>query len=133
VGNENYLLTRVDYNISARDSLFVRYIRDDANIVYPFLGSPCRRNGRKWGPQLTTSRPLNTGTFFIQHSQPAALQFHADVRIGRGATSRPEPRADLLPDLRPERRVNITGLSSIGPSIYAPLGEAQNKFRFRTT
>ncbi|HEY7389944.1 MAG TPA: carboxypeptidase regulatory-like domain-containing protein, partial [Bryobacteraceae bacterium] len=40
VGNENYLLTRIDYNLSAKDSLFVRYVRDSGNIVYPFLGSP---------------------------------------------------------------------------------------------
>ena len=39
-GNENYLLARVDYNISTKDSLFVRYVRDYGNIMHPFLGSP---------------------------------------------------------------------------------------------
>src|SRR5499427_1836957 len=39
-GNENYLLGRVDYTLSSKDSLFVRYIRDFADIRQPFLGSP---------------------------------------------------------------------------------------------
>src|SRR6185312_2410773 len=33
VGNENYLLARVDYTISTKDSLFVRYVRDYGDIV----------------------------------------------------------------------------------------------------
>src|SRR5580693_4211653 len=40
VGNENYLLTRGDYILSPKDSLFVRWVRDYADIVNPFLGSP---------------------------------------------------------------------------------------------
>ena len=39
-GNENYLLARVDYTISGKDSLFVRYVRDSGAITQPFLGSP---------------------------------------------------------------------------------------------
>ncbi|HVX58019.1 MAG TPA: carboxypeptidase-like regulatory domain-containing protein, partial [Candidatus Saccharimonadales bacterium] len=39
-GNENYLLARVDYTISSKDSLFVRYVRDYGDITLPFLGSP---------------------------------------------------------------------------------------------
>jgi hypothetical protein len=39
-GNENYLLARVDYTISSKDSLFVRYVRDAGDITQPFLGSP---------------------------------------------------------------------------------------------
>jgi hypothetical protein len=38
VGNENYFLARMDYTLSDKDSLFVRYVKDSAGIVYPFLG-----------------------------------------------------------------------------------------------
>ena len=39
-GNENYLLARVDYTLSGKDSLFVRYVRDYGDTTLPFLGSP---------------------------------------------------------------------------------------------
>src|SRR5205085_1731849 len=40
VGRENYLLARVDYNLSEKNSLFVRYVRDYGDTTLPFLGSP---------------------------------------------------------------------------------------------
>ncbi len=39
VGNENYLLGRVDYNISSNDSIFTRYVSDRAYFHDPFSGS----------------------------------------------------------------------------------------------
>ena len=39
IGHENYLLARFDYSISTNDSLFMRYVRDTANLVEPFSGS----------------------------------------------------------------------------------------------
>jgi hypothetical protein len=39
VQSENYVIGRIDYNISDRDSLFGRYISDRANQLLPFSGS----------------------------------------------------------------------------------------------
>src|SRR3989454_11888583 len=39
VGNEDYILGRVDHMISATDSVFARYIRDRADFTDPFSGS----------------------------------------------------------------------------------------------
>ncbi|PYS06000.1 MAG: hypothetical protein DMG17_33210 [Acidobacteria bacterium] len=39
VGNEDYVLGRVDHMISATDSVFARYIRDRADFTDPFSGS----------------------------------------------------------------------------------------------
>ncbi|MGC2330494.1 MAG: TonB-dependent receptor [Candidatus Acidiferrales bacterium] len=40
VQNENYVLGRIDYTISDKDSLFGRYISDRARQFLPFSGSP---------------------------------------------------------------------------------------------
>ncbi len=40
IGHENYILGRFDYNITDKDSLFVRYVSDRANYMNPFGGSP---------------------------------------------------------------------------------------------
>ena len=53
-GNENYLLGRVDYTISAKDSLFVRYVRDFGDTILPF-------------PWIALAAPLARGR---RHSQP---------------------------------------------------------------
>jgi hypothetical protein len=39
-GDENYLLTRIDYTMNDKNSFFVRYVHDGASTVLPFLGSP---------------------------------------------------------------------------------------------
>jgi hypothetical protein len=39
IGNEDYLLGRVDYTLSAKDSLFARFVNDRALFTDPFSGS----------------------------------------------------------------------------------------------
>ena len=39
-GDENYLLTRIDYTMDEKNSFFVRYVHDGASTILPFLGSP---------------------------------------------------------------------------------------------
>ena len=36
--HENYILARFDYNISSKDSIFVRYISDKSQFTEPFGG-----------------------------------------------------------------------------------------------
>jgi len=128
-GNENYLLARVDYTMSAKDSLFVRYVRDAADIVYPFLGSPLPP---RW-PEVG-----NTGNHFatieyrrvVSPNMVNLLRFsftrtrESDVEQTPDQTS----ALDFFPARGQNGGVTITGLSTIGPSIFAPLLEVQNKF-----
>jgi hypothetical protein len=129
VGNENYLLTRGDYNISPRDSLFVRYVRDDANIVYPFLGSPLPP---QWPEVGTTSNHFATIEYRHLFSTNVInlLRFSYTRTFESDVEQHPvqTPALTFFPISGQNGGVNITGLASIGPSIFAPLGEAQNKF-----
>ena len=123
VGNENYLLTRVDYNISSKDSLFVRYVRDAANIVYPFLGSPL--------PPLWPEVGL-TGNHFAtieyRHLFSSNIVNLVNISFTRTFESDTEQNPNQSSALNFEPiagqngGVNVTGLASIGPSIFAPLG-----------
>jgi outer membrane receptor protein involved in Fe transport len=129
VGNENYLLARMDYNLSPKDSLFVRYVHDLGNIVYPFLGAP---TPPRW-PEVG-----NTGNHFATIEERRVFSptmvnllrfsftrtFESDVEQHPDQT----PALNFFPVRGQNGGVNITGLSSVGPSIFAPLMEAQNKF-----
>jgi outer membrane receptor protein involved in Fe transport len=129
VGNENYLLTRIDYNISSKDSLFVRYIRDGANIVYPFLGSPLPPF---WPEVGTTANHFATVEYRHLFSSNIInlLRFSFTRTFESDVEQHPiqTPALNFEPIAGQNGGVNITGLQSIGPSIFAPLGEAQNKF-----
>jgi hypothetical protein len=118
----------MDYMLSAKDSLFVRYVHDTADIVYPFLGAPA--------PQWPGVG--NTGNHFVTIEE-RRLFSPTVVNLLRFSFTRTfESDVEQHPDLSPaleffpvrgqDGGVNITGLSSMGPSIYAPLEEAQNKF-----
>jgi Carboxypeptidase regulatory-like domain/TonB dependent receptor len=128
-GNENYLLTRVDYNLSAKDSLFVRYVRDYADIVQPFLGSPLPP---RWPEVGNTRNQFATIEWrrLISPSVVNLLRFsftrskESDVEQNPDQTS----ALDFFPGRHQNGGVNITGLSPMGTSIYAPLQETQNKF-----
>jgi Carboxypeptidase regulatory-like domain/TonB dependent receptor-like, beta-barrel len=128
-GNENYLLTRVDYNLSAKDSLFVRYVRDYADIVQPFLGSPLPP---RWPEVGNTRNQFATIEWrrLISPSVVNLLRFsftrskESDVQQNPDQTN----ALDFFPDRHQNGGVNITGLSAMGTSIYAPLQETQNKF-----
>jgi hypothetical protein len=129
VGDENYLLTRGDYNISAKDSLFVRWVRDYGNIVNPFLGSPLPP---LW-PEVGNTKNSFATVEYRRVISPALVNlvrfsytrtFETDVEQHPDQTS----ALDFFPSRSQNGGVNITGLTPIGTSIYAPLQEVQNKF-----
>jgi hypothetical protein len=129
VGNENYLLTRVDYNISSKDSLFVRYVRDAANIIYPFLGSPLPPLWPEIG--LTGNHFATIEYRHLFSSNIVNLVNFSFTRTFESDTEEFPNQSSALnfePMAGQNGGVNITGLASIGPSIFAPLGETQNKF-----
>jgi hypothetical protein len=128
-GNENYLLARVDYTLSEKDSLFVRYVRDHGDITYPFLGSPLPP---RW-PEVGSTRNQFVTLEHRRVISPTVvnlLRFSFTRTRETDVQARPDqkPELDFFPERHQNGGVNITGLASIGTSIFAPLLETQNKF-----
>src|SRR5579872_3361057 len=129
VGNENYLLARVDYTMSAKDSLFVRYVRDFGDTTLPFLGSPLPP---RW-PEIGSTRNQFATIEYRRVISPTVvnlLRFSYTRSRETDVQAKPDQAKalDFFPERGQNGGVNITGLSSIGTSIFAPLLEVQNKF-----
>ena len=128
-GNENYLLGRIDYTISPKDSLFVRYVRDFGDTTMPFLGSPLPP---RWPEVGSTRNQFVTIEWrrVISPSMLNLLRFSFTRTRETDVQARPDqtPALNFFPERQQNGGVNITGLSSIGTSIFAPLLEVQNKF-----
>ncbi len=128
-GSENYLLARIDYTMSSKDSLFVRYVRDYGDTTLPFLGSPLPP---RW-PEIGSTRNQFATIEYRRVISPAVvnlLRFSFTRTRETDVQARPDqtPALDFFPERHQNGGVNITGLSSIGTSIFAPLLEVQNKF-----
>jgi outer membrane receptor protein involved in Fe transport len=128
-GNENYLLARVDYTMSSKDSLFVRYVRDYGDTTQPFLGSPLPP---RW-PEVGSTRNQFATVEYRRVISPTVvnlLRFSFTRTRETDVQAKPDqtPALDFFPERHQNGGVNITGLSSIGTSIFAPLLEVQNKF-----
>ena len=128
-GNENYLLARIDYAISNNDSLFVRYVRDFGDTILPFLGSPLPPRWPEVGAtrnqfatmeyrHIVSPTIVNLLRFSFTRTRETDVQQHPDQASA----------LNFFPERGQNGGVNITGLASIGTSIFAPLVEAQNKF-----
>ncbi|HWF07145.1 MAG TPA: TonB-dependent receptor [Bryobacteraceae bacterium] len=128
-GNENYLLARVDYTMSSKDSLFVRYVRDYGDITQPFLGSPLPP---RWPEVGATRNQFATIEYrrVISPNVANLLRFSFTRTRETDVEQNPDQASalDFFPERHQNGGVNITGLSPIGTSIYAPLLEVQNKF-----
>ena len=128
-GNENYLLGRIDYTISPKDSLFVRYVRDFGDTTMPFLGSPLPP---RW-PEIGSTRNQFVTIEWRRVISPSMLnllRFSFTRTRETDVQAKPDQASALnfFPERHQNGGVNITGLSSIGTSIFAPLLEVQNKF-----
>jgi hypothetical protein len=128
-GGENYVLARVDYNLTAKDALFGRYVRDYANFTDPFSGS----NIPLW-PETHRTR----NQYFTLEERHVVSP--TVVNLARASVVRTGEGSDLnqnLPGLffYPNRKngtLNLApaGLSNIGSSIFLPFKIVQNKFIF---
>ena len=131
---EDYVMGRYDWTISQSDSLFARYLFDNANLTEPFYGSfPQWPNYDRTRNQFTTvgekhvfsSSLINsftagfTRTFLYLHSNGSEsdiLNFSGDLTTGVGI-----PVADGT--VNPGSSIN-----SVGPGGISPVRYAQNKF-----
>jgi outer membrane receptor protein involved in Fe transport len=128
-GTENYLLARVDYNLSSKDSLFVRYVRDHGDTTLPFLGSPLPP---RW-PEIGATRNQFATIEWRRVISPTLVNL---LRFSFTRTRETDTQANpdqvsalnFFPERGQNGGVNVTGLASLGSSIFAPLLEVQNKF-----
>jgi len=126
LGNENYLIGRVDYNISASDSIFTRYVSDRAYFHDPFSGGPIPL----WPETHHTANQY--ATVEERHLISPELFNLARVsfvrtREGSDLTNN-EPGLYFYPSNLKNGTLAITGLSPLGSSIFLPFYFVQNKF-----
>jgi hypothetical protein len=126
LGNENYLIGRVDYNISASDSIFTRYVSDRAYFHDPFSGGPIP----DWPETHHTANQY--ATVEERHIISPSLLNLARVsfvrtREGSDLTNN-EPDLYFYPSNLKNGTLAITGLSPLGSSIFLPFYFVQNKF-----
>ena len=126
VGNEDYFLGRVDYNLSDKDSFFARYVRDSAKFDDPFSGSPIPL----WPETHHTGN--HYATVEERHIfSPSIINL---LRAGFVRTGEGSDLNNNLPGLsfypgRKNGTINITGgLAPLGSSIFLPFSFVQNKF-----
>ena len=62
IGNEDYVLGRVDYTLSPKDSLFARYTRESAYQVLPYVLTLSCRDSRKSTTNTISTSPSESGT-----------------------------------------------------------------------
>ena len=126
IGNEDYVLARVDYSFSDKDSLFVRYVRDSAIFEDPFSGSPIPL----WPETHHTGNHYAT----IEERHIVSPTIVNLVRAGYVRTSEASDLNNNLPGLSfyPNRKngtINISGgVAPLGSSIFLPFKFVQNKF-----
>jgi hypothetical protein len=126
IGDENYVVGRVDYTISSKDSIFARYVIDRAMFHDPFSG----------GPITLWPETHHTGNQYLTVEERRIFT-PTIINLVRAAFVRTREGSDLdnnLPGLyfytdgRKNGTIGITGLSPLGSSIFLPFLFVQNKF-----
>lgn len=135
--NENYVLGRIDYNFSSKDSIFGRYLSDKANLTEPFGGG-----NPAGGPLLDwTEYGHSHNQFFTveeRHIISPALVNLFSASFARQISSATQPGVATANGTTPlqffpglgldDGGVQITGLSNLGEDLVIPFVQAQNRF-----
>jgi hypothetical protein len=129
IGNEDYLLGRVDYNFSEKDSLFVRYARESAYQVLPYVytavpGWPEIDHERNQYVTIT-ERHMFSPTI-VNEARVGIVRLFTETENGgingTGTALQQVPgRQDM--DFTPGQ-----GLSALGPSPSSPSRPVTNRF-----
>jgi hypothetical protein len=133
--SENYLLGRLDYTFSQKDSLFMRYLSDRGQFFEPFPNA----GGGAGAPTAIPDwleRTINRNQFFTveeRHILSTTLINTARISYSRpvtsGVTLTSDPAINFYPGTgRQDAAVNITGLTSLGPNNTTPFTFVQNKY-----
>jgi len=129
--HENYVLGRVDYNFSDKDSFFGRYFIDLQDSIYPFSGSnlalqPENENGANQffnmeERHIFSPTVINTirGSFSRTNVDSSAGLTHTALQMYPGAG-------------RPDATINVpaAGITALGTGAASPEPEGQIQNRF---
>ncbi len=135
--NENYVLGRMDYNFSSKDSIFGRYLSDKANLTEPFGGGnpgggPLNfwtEYGHSHNQFLTVEeRHLISPTLVNLFRASFARQVSSARQPGVVTVNGTEP-LQFFPDRGfGDGGVQISGLSNLGEDLVIPFNQNQNRF-----
>jgi Carboxypeptidase regulatory-like domain len=129
---ENYFLGRVDWSLSSRDSLLMRYVSDRADFVQPFAGAaeiPLWPENDKTFNQYFTSEESRV----VSSSMINLLRFSFVRTVETARTLARHDALQFLPGLdRDDARLDVGTnlLSRIGSKFNVPLDLVQNKFTY---
>jgi hypothetical protein len=129
IGHENYFLGRFDYVFSTKDSLFMRYVRDTANLIEPFSGS----NIPLWAETDVTANHF--ATIEERHIVSPTLINLARISYIRpsdgGADTTSTPPLQYFPG-RENGQVTLGdgSISTIGANLLLPFSVPENKFYY---
>jgi hypothetical protein len=126
--DENYLVTRFDYQFGSRDSLAARYFFDDGNSFKPFMSTAVPGfdgvvNARNqflvlteqhaFGPHLNEVRL--SGSRIVYNQSPARINPGLSIALG--------------PEERPIGQISVGGLPPLGHALTIPVGQFANVFQ----
>lgn len=135
--NENYVLGRIDYNFSSKDSLFGRYLSDKTNLTEPFGGG-----NPGGGPLLDWTEYGHSHNQFLtveeRHIISPTLVNLLRASFTRQVSSATQPGVAMANGVAPlqyfpglgldDGGVDITGLSNLGEDLTIPFDQVQNRF-----
>ncbi len=135
--NENYVLGRMDYNLSPKDSIFGRYLGDKANLTEPFGGG-----NPGGGPLLDWTEFGHSHNQFLtleeRHIFSPTVVNTARASFGRQVSSATQPGVAMANGVAPlqffpghgfdDGGVQISGLSNLGEDLVIPFVQMQNRF-----
>ena len=129
IGNEDYLLGRVDFKLGEKDSLFARYARESAYQVLPYVYTPVPG----W-PEVDHER---NQYFTIDEQHMFSPKIINDIRFGyvrlftQTANGGINGTGTALQQVPGRQDMDFTpgyGLSSLGPSPSSPSRPVTNRF-----
>ncbi|MBV8843161.1 MAG: TonB-dependent receptor, partial [Bryobacterales bacterium] len=122
--HEDYVIGRVDWSISNKDSVFVRYVSDVANAVFPTPIPLWPVNDHNHNQFSTIQErhifsPTLLNSFSFSFSRP--LETETEPYIAPGNILQPFPT-------RQDVAIAVTGLTGLGANITNPFRFLENKF-----
>jgi len=133
--HENFILGRFDYTLTAKDSIFIRYFYDRQHVIDPYNGG----NGSASAGYLPYWPERDEGRNHFATAEWRRIVSPTLVNTARVSFSRPQtgeyavtsiPGFNLVyPGLgRPDPDVAISGLTSLGQSMFDPASNTVNRF-----
>jgi len=125
--DEYYLLARMDYNLSAKDSLFVRYVRDRAEVKSPPLSPDVTlytADAKTQNDFITTEWKHIVSPTLVTLLRASFLR-PVEIQV----TPQSDPALQWFPgEGRTDGQVIVAGLSNLGPAQNNPFYLVPNHF-----